>query len=59
MLMGLTREVADGDVIMLTLVFEKAGEVVIEAPVDNARKTGMEMDHSGHQMQHGQTEGSD
>ena len=59
MLMGLTREVDDGDVIILTLVFEKAGEVVIEAPVDNARKAGMAMDHSGHQMQHGQTEGSD
>lgn len=59
MLMGLPREVADGDVIILTLVFEKAGEMVIEAPVDNARKTGMAMDHSGHQMQHGQTESSD
>ena len=59
MLMGLTREVAESDVIILTLVFEKAGEVVIEAPVDNARKAGMAMDHSGHQMQHGQTESSD
>lgn len=57
MLMGLTREVADGDVINLTLVFEKAGEIAVEAPVDNARKA--EMDHSGHQMQHGQTEASD
>jgi copper(I)-binding protein len=57
MLMGLTREVADGDVISLTLVFEKAGEIAVEAPVDNARKA--EMDHSGHQMQHGQTEASD
>ena len=54
MLMGLTREVADGDVINLTLVFEKAGEIAVEAPVDNARKA--EMDHSGHQMQHGQTD---
>ena len=54
MLMGLTREVADGDVINLTLVFEKAGEIAVEAPVDNARKA--EMDHSGHQMQHSQTD---
>ena len=59
MLMALTREVADGDVIILTMVFEKAGEMMIEAPVDNARKAGMAMDHSGHQMQHGQTESSD
>lgn len=54
MLMGLTRELKDGDVITVTLVFEHAGEVVVEAPVDNARKAGA-MDHSGHKMQHGQT----
>lgn len=53
MLMGLTREVVEGDTVTVTLVFEKAGEVVIEAPVDNVRKAGG-MDHSGHQMQHGQ-----
>jgi hypothetical protein len=58
MLMGLTREVADGDVINLTLVFEKAGEIVVEAPVDNARKAAA-MEHSGHQMQHGQTDDGD
>lgn len=57
MLMGLTRELKDGDMVSVTLVFEQAGEVVIEAPVDNARK-GMAMDHSGHQMQHGQPEPS-
>lgn len=56
MLMGLTQELKDGDMVTVTLVFEHAGEVVIEAPVDNARKAmgGME----GHQMQHGQTEAS-
>ena len=54
MLMGLTQELKDGDTVALTLVFEKAGEVVIEAPVDNARKgMGMGMDPNGHQMQHG------
>lgn len=58
MLMGLTRALKDGDVISLTLVFEGAGEVVVEAPVDNARKPGMMMDHSGHQMKHGQTDAS-
>ncbi len=51
MLMGLNTELKDGDMVSVTLVFEQAGEVVIEAPVDNARK-GMEagMDHSGHMM---------
>ncbi len=37
MLMGLTRKVADGDMISLTLTFEHAGVVVVEVPVDNAR----------------------
>lgn len=38
MLMGLTRKLADGDVITLTLTFEHAGDVIVEIPVDNARK---------------------
>ena len=38
-----------------TLIFEHAGEVVVEAPVDNARKDGG-MGHAGHKMKHGQTE---
>lgn len=37
MLMGLTREIADGDMVTLTLTFEKAGEVTVEVPVDNKR----------------------
>lgn len=37
MLMGLTAKLADGDTIPLTLIFEKAGEVTLEVPVDNAR----------------------
>lgn len=37
MLMGLTRKVAGGDMITLTLTFEHAGVVVLEVPVDNAR----------------------
>jgi copper(I)-binding protein len=57
MLMGLTQELKDGDVVSVTLVFEKAGEMVIEAPVDNTRKAGMMMDGSGQKMQHGMTEG--
>ena len=34
MLMGLSRPLADGDTVTLTLTFEKAGEVVIDVPVD-------------------------
>ena len=52
MLLGLTRDLKDGDVFTLTLIFEAAGEVTIEVPVNNARKPGqpMDMDHSGHAM---------
>lgn len=61
MLMGLTRELKDGDIITLTLVFEHAGEVVVEAPVDNARdgegQMGGQMDHSSH-MKMGAADGS-
>lgn len=49
MLLGLTRELADGDSFPVTLVFEQAGEITVEAVVDNARKPGAGMmDHSGH-----------
>ena len=37
MLMGLTAPLSQGDTIALTLVFEKAGEMTIDVPVDNAR----------------------
>ena len=57
MLMGLTRDLADGDSFSLTLVFEKAGEIVIDVPVDNDRKPEdsgmMHKGHSGHGMNHG------
>jgi copper(I)-binding protein len=38
MLMGLTRELKDGDTFPLTLVFENAPEMVVEVTVDNAHK---------------------
>lgn len=38
MLMGLKSALKDGDMIPLTLVFEHAGQVQVEVPVDNARK---------------------
>ncbi|MDE0695447.1 MAG: copper chaperone PCu(A)C [Boseongicola sp.] len=37
MLMGVTQDLVDGETVPLTLVFEIAGEVVIEVPVDNSR----------------------
>lgn len=38
MFMGLTAPMAQGDVVTVTLIFEKAGEVVVEIPVDLNRK---------------------
>lgn len=37
MMMGLKQSLNDGDVITLTLVFEKAGKVTVEVPVDLKR----------------------
>ena len=37
MLMGLTKPLRPGDIITLTLTFEREGTVVVEAPVDNDR----------------------
>ncbi len=45
MLMGLTRAFKDGDMIHLTLTFERAGVVDVDVPVDNARADAP-MDHS-------------
>ncbi|THD81524.1 copper chaperone PCu(A)C [Aliigemmobacter aestuarii] len=57
MFLGLTRELAHGDVVTVTLTFEKAGDVVVEIPVDLERKpdqAGMgQMKH-----QHGQPAGN-
>ena len=54
MLLGLTQVLKDGDTFPLTLTFEQAGEVTVEAVVDNARKPGEGMmDHSGHGAGHG------
>jgi len=47
MLMGLTGPLEQGADIEVTLVFEKAGEVVVTIPVDNARKPGADA-HGGH-----------
>jgi periplasmic copper chaperone A len=55
MLMGLTRALATGDTISLTLTFERAGDVTVEVPVDNDRAADAmgTMNHDGHAMQAG------
>ncbi|MCM2561501.1 copper chaperone PCu(A)C [Lutimaribacter sp. EGI FJ00015] len=53
MFLGLKGEMAQGDMIDLTLQFEKAGDVTVEVPVDLERKPM----HG--QMKHGQMKQSD
>jgi periplasmic copper chaperone A len=55
MLFGLTRALKQGDIVTLTLTFERSGDITIAVPVDNERKPGAhstidygKMDHSGH-----------
>jgi hypothetical protein len=53
MLMGLTDPLEDGEVIPITLIFETAGEVAVEVPVDLARLAGdaradAAAEHAGH-----------
>lgn len=63
MLLGLTRELADGDRFPLTLVFETAGELTVEAVIDNARKPAAgshdhgSHDHGAHGHGHGHGSG--
>lgn len=53
MFLGLTRELAHGDELELTLVFENAGEVTVTVPVDLERNP-MRQQMQGHgQMNHG------
>ena len=57
MLMGLTRDLKDGDTFTLTLTFERAGVVEVEVPVDNARKDdGMGMGMGMMKHKHGTTD---
>lgn len=51
MLMGLTKPLKDGDVVPLTLTFERGEVLTLEVPVDNARAPaghGGHADHQGH-----------
>ncbi len=53
MLMGLTRPFLQDETITITLVFEKAGEITIEVPIDNERQgsMGMNMEMSPESME--------
>ncbi|MEM1004996.1 MAG: copper chaperone PCu(A)C [Pseudomonadota bacterium] len=48
MLMGLTRPFEQGATVPVTLVFEQAGEVQIDVPVDLERQDAHGHDHSEH-----------
>lgn len=52
MFMGLTRPMAQGDSVAVTLTFENAGDVVLEVPVDLERMPAGAGD-MGHGMRHG------
>lgn len=53
MFLGLTRPLADGDTVTVTLTFEQAGDVVVQIPVDNARKPAMMRAGQGGHGAHG------
>lgn len=50
MFLGLRRVPAEGEAVTVTLTFEKAGDVVVEIPVDNGRmpQAGAHGGHGGH-----------
>lgn len=50
MLMGLTAPLVQGNMVPVTLSFEKAGDITVDVPVDLERKPGVAMDHD---MDHG------
>ncbi|MCG7573472.1 copper chaperone PCu(A)C [Phaeobacter sp. CNT1-3] len=53
MFMGLTEPFTQDKMVPVTLVFEKAGEVVVEIPVDLNRKGGHGHGHGDHGHKHG------
>lgn len=60
MLMGLNEPLENGDVISVTLTFEKAGDIVLEVPVDLDRKpaAGAHGHGAGEGSGHGSGSGS-
>ncbi|MBD3786511.1 MAG: copper chaperone PCu(A)C [Sphingomonadales bacterium] len=58
MFLGLRQSLKDGDVVKVTLTFEKAGDVAVEIPVDTQRADpapmgNMQMNGMDHQHMHG------
>jgi hypothetical protein len=45
MLMGLNDPLVDGETITITFEFENAGDLIVEIPIDSARKPAKKMDH--------------
>jgi len=50
MLMGLTAPLAEGETLMLTLIFEESDPIMVQVPIlgVGAMDAGMDHDHSGH-----------
>lgn len=48
MMMGLKKDLKDGDMLHLTLTFEQAGVVELDVAIDNARKPGAKDMHKMH-----------
>ena len=53
MFLGLTGEMVQGEMVDLTLTFEKAGEIDLEVPVDLERMDGHGHGHDHHGHNHG------
>ena len=53
MMMGLTAPFVQGEMITLTLTFEKAGDMTIMVPIDNERMDGMAMEGMDHSNMEG------
>jgi copper(I)-binding protein len=53
MMMGLTRPFEQDGTIDLTLTFEKAGDMTLTVPIDNARMPEVRGTGTGHDMGHG------
>ena len=45
MLMGVTEDLVQGETIPLTLIFENAGEITLDVPIDNKRGQGKAHKH--------------
>ena len=50
MLLGLKQGVKQGDKVTLTLIFQRGEKLVVEVPVDNARKPGAAAENAAHDM---------